>query len=537
MKKILILLLSVVFMLSLVFAGTGCKEAVDEVAEEAAEEVGEAAEEVEEAAEEVEEAAEEVEEEMMEEGGEITISVEGDSEDWDPATQQLFLWQFRIGYNIYDSLCRLDENLEIASQLAESWDISDDGTEYTFNLVKGVKFHDGSDFDAEDVEYVLNRTKDPDTASYLGPVVNTITSIEVIDQNTIKVVVEKPNAAFLAGLSTVKIYPKDFTDFVNPVGTGPFKFVEWTPNDKIVLEKNEDYWIEGQPKLDRITYKVIPDFSVAITNMQAGEIDVITGLPPDFYETAQGIEGAEVQEPTFTTNFLNVEINTLGIEPLQDLNVRKALVHSLDKDAVQEVVYNGLGIQSWCLYPPGSIWYKDVGDYEYDLEKAKGFLEEAGYGDGFSFTAITPAGYPTLEGCLVVWQDSLREIGVEMNIEVLDITVWVDKFINGDFDMTTNISSQSADPDQFLQVTYLNRLGQTYEHPDGAQWIADAKATTDFDERKELYDKLYQEYFDDVAPQVVIHFEPILLVKKSYVKDIFLNPQQQIRFGEAWLDQ
>ena len=213
-------------------------------------------------------------------GGTLTAAIGADPQGFDPHLTSAYS-SFQVLENVFDTLVAVDENLNIVPALAESWEVSDDGLSWTFSLRPGVTFHNGRALTADDVKYSYERILDPEVGSGASWRLGAVASIDVIDDATVRINLNEPNPGLLAKLGGYKgmaIVPQEVADAGeldrNPVGTGPFKFVSYTPGDSVVLEANPDYWEEGKPYLDQIVFKPIPDDTVRLTNLQTGEVDL-----------------------------------------------------------------------------------------------------------------------------------------------------------------------------------------------------------------------------------------------------------------------
>lgn len=230
-------------------------------------------------------------------GGTLTIASTQDIDNYDPHWNQLIAYNVLVGHNIFEYLTRLDAGMNIAPSLATGWDISDDDTEYTFHLRSGAQFHNGPAMTADDVAFSFNRLIEQETifASKMDPVV----SIEAVDDATVKFTLKAAWALFLEDVSQIAIVPEEAIDSISkePIGSGPFRFVEWQPNDRIVLERNPDSDAAMQPKLDDIEIKILPDDAVALTNLETGSVDAVYEVPAANADRFKGMEGFVIQTP------------------------------------------------------------------------------------------------------------------------------------------------------------------------------------------------------------------------------------------------
>ena len=465
----------------------------------------------------------------------------------------------RVTRNIFESLVTYDkESFDIVPALAHDWDISDDGKTYTFYLEEGVKFHDGTDFNAEAVKINFERWSDPDHeysfadegyvyalyeslfGGYQGDEGHVIDEINVIDDYEIEFVLKEPLGPFLQNLGShyfaitspaaLEEYGPDIDE--NPVGTGPFKFVSWSKDDQIVLEKFDDYRKEGLPKLDKVIYEVIPDNAARVIALRSGEVDIIDDVNPD--------EGANIEDEAGLELYTR-EANNVGFlgfqtakEPLDDKLVRQAISHAIDTESLVEALYAGYAEEGVGLLPPGYLGYHDgLEGYEYDLEKAEELLAEAGYEDGLDIEFwVMPVSRPYMpdpEKVAEIIQNDLAKIGVNTEIIREEWAPYIEKTTDGEHEMfLLGWSGANGDPDYFLtsllhseSIGGENRSFYTNEEVD--KLLDEAKATVDEDERAELY-KEAQEIIEEDAPAVfMVHSTP-LVAARSAVKNFIPHP-------------
>ena len=321
----------------------------------------------------------------------------------------------RVTKQVYESLLEFEkDSFEVKPGLAHDWEVSDDGLTYTFFLEEDVTFHDGTDFNAEAVKTNFERWADPNHefafaddgyvysmygtmfGGFKGDDGHVIKEINVVDDHEIEFVLNQPLGFFLQNMgmsyfaitspSALEEHGASINE--NPVGTGPFKFVSWSKDDSIILEKFEDYRKEGLPKLDEVIFQVIPDNAARLIALRSGEIDIMDGLNPD---DAAGIEQEEslVLLTRAANNFGYLGLNTQQ-EPLDDPLVRKAINHAIDRSAIAEALYAGYAQPAVNPVPPGYLGYNDELElYEYNLDKSKELLAEAGYEDGLEIELWT----------------------------------------------------------------------------------------------------------------------------------------------------
>ncbi|TMW71846.1 ABC transporter substrate-binding protein [Alteribacter natronophilus] len=452
----------------------------------------------------------------------------------------------RVTKQIYESLLEFDaDSFEIGPGLAHDWDVSDDGLTYTFYLEEGVTFHDGTDFNADAVKLNFERWADPDHeyafiddgytysvygtqfGGFQGDDGHVIDEINVIDDYEVEFVLNEQLGSFIQnmGMSYFAITsPAAFEEHgsainENPVGTGPFKFVSWSRDDQIVLEKNEDYWQEGYPKLDSVIFQVIPDNSARLTALRSGEIDIMDGLNPDDVDAIEGEDGLTVFERA-TNNIGYLGFN-MDKEPFDDVLVRQALNHAVDKETLIMTLFAGLAEPAKNIIPPDYLGYNDnVEEYAYDPDRAMELLEEAGYADGLEFDLWTmPVARPYMpdpQRAAEVLQENFNAIGVTANIHTEEWATYLERTEQGEQDVfMLGWSGTNGDPDYFygnlLHGDAIPGGNRTFYRSEEADELFNrGKVSVDEDERDEIYKEAAQVVHEDAPMIPLVHSIPVL---------------------------
>lgn len=472
----------------------------------------------------------------------------------------------KVTQQIYDTLVRYKKtNTEVIPGLAESWTTSEDGLVWTFKLRKGVKFHDGTDFNAEAVVFNFQRWSDPNHPYHngefpywgymFGGYPGVVKEIKALDEYTVQFTLNQPQAPFLQNLAmpvfaiasptAVKKYGPDY--FKNPVGTGPFKFVSWQQDSQIIVERNEDYW-DGKAYLDRIIFKVIPDNSARFLELQTGSIDIMDGLNPSDVEFVKQDSSLTLHlRPSFNIGYLAMNMDK---KPFDNVLVRRAINHAINKEMIVEAFYSGLGQPAKNPMPPTLWGYNDeIEDYEYNPEKARQLLKEAGYPNGFEtelWAMPNPRPYfPEPRKIAEAMQADLADVGINAKIVTYDWATYLDKTEDGEHTMAMlGWTGDNGDPDNFLYVLLDkdNAVKGTagniafYRSDELHDLLIEAQQTPNKERRIELYKKA-QEIIHRDAPWVcVVHSTPPIPAK-SYVKGYTPHPTGTEQFTDVWLDK
>ena len=470
--------------------------------------------------------------------------------------------------------------------LATSWEISADGKEITFNLRKGVKFHDGTDFNADAVIFSFKRQYDQNhpyhqygkwvTWRYMF---NDVDRIEKIDDYTVKLVLKRPNASILTSLAMSQMsivspanaekYKEDA--FKHPSGTGPFKFVEWVKDDHITLEANEDYWRE-RASLDKLIFKVIPDPSARLMNLEVGEVQGMEfPNPVDFDRINDNKDLVLMTQPGMNVGYLAmntgygyIDENENGIrdldseplvktpgyfEPLTKKKVRQAINMAIDKQSIVDNIYIGTAIKAKNGMPPFMLGYNDdIEDYPYDPERAKELLAEAGYPNGFEVTLhVMPVSRPYMFDPSKIGeaiQSYLAAIRIKVEIKQFEWANYLQELFEGKFQMCLfGWIGDNGDPDNFMNVVYGTNKASigvatnfAFYINDGAQELLSKALVTYDDEKRASYYKKVQEMIHEDAGWVYLVHSTQNMVFRNNIKGFILSPTCRLFFYPVWVE-
>ncbi|GGH14179.1 ABC transporter substrate-binding protein [Alsobacter metallidurans] len=400
--------------------------------------------------------------------------------------------------NVFEGLTRVDRTGATKPALAESWTISEDGKTYTFKLRAGVTFHDGAPFDATVAKYNLDRARAPDSVNPQKGVFAPIETVEAVDPVTLKVTLKQPTGNFLFGLgwpASVMLSPTSAADAkTKPIGTGPMKFVNWAKGSSVELGKNDRYW--GTPiKIEKAVFKVIGDASASFAALMAGDIDAYPLYPAP--ETLDQFRA----DPRFKVVVGSTEGETIvalnnGRKPFDDVRVRRAVSHAVDRKLVIDGAMFGLAKPIGSHFAPQNAGYVDLtGKYPHDVAKAKALLKEAGVAEGTKLRLVLPPpDYARRSGQIIAAQ--LKAVGLDVEIVPMEWAQWLsDVFKGKNFDMTIISHVEPLDLDIYARDDYYF----DYKSPAYRAIYAELAATVDQEKRLSLYRKAQERIAEDAV--------------------------------------
>lgn len=424
-----------------------------------------------------------------------------------------------VFHNVFEGLTGFDEQGDITPALAKSWSIDESGLVYTFTLRDDVTFHNGAKLTAADVVYTYESLTGLSGGEPLTQKFDMVSSVEAMDDYTVKITLSEPSPAFLT-LTKIAVLPQGYTEqSTHPIGTGPYKFVEYTPSQRIVFEKNEDYYgiAEGDEpdnggKIDRIEVYIMSDSASVVSALRSGQLDMATMLEAD---------DADILESEFTVysgaqNMVQGLFVNNSVKPFDDIRVRQALCYAIDRTAVIDTVFGGYATAVYSNFSPVMASYynsETESTYSYDPEKARALLTEAGYPDGFTATVKVPALYQQHIDTAQVLAQQLSQVGITMKIETVEWATWLDDvYTNANYELTITGLSGKLDPDSILG-RYHSQYSKNffcYQNDEYDSLIDAAKAEPDEEQRIEDYKKCQKILTDDAA--AVYLCDPNLIV-------------------------
>jgi len=386
--------------------------------------------------------------------------------------------------NIFEGLTQIDQTGAVQPDLATAWTVSPDNLTFTFTLAPNVTFHDGTTFDADDVKFTFDRILAPDSLNAQKALYEPIESVTVVDPHTVAIKLKRPTGDFLFNIGrgdAVIVAPESAaTNATKPIGTGPFKFVQWDKGSRIVLAKNDAYW--GKPvALTKATFVFIPDAAAATNALLAGDVDGIKNISTDTVAIFEG--NPQFKVLVGTTEGETVLATNNAKKPFSDLKVRQAMAHAIDRKAIIDGAQNGFGTPIGSHFSPVHPYYIDLtGTYPFDLVKAKELLTEAGYPDGFSATLkLPPTQYARLSGQIIA--SDFAKIGIKLEQINVEWAQWLeDVFTKHDYDLSIVAHVEPFDIGIYANPDYY--FG--YNDPEFQEIMKKLNATVDDAARKDL---------------------------------------------------
>lgn len=448
-----------------------------------------------------------------------------------------------IYQKVYETLVVPNQDMEIEPLLATEWKQLDEVT-WEFSLKEGVKFHDGTPFNAEAVKVTFDRVLDPETGSPQREKLSMIKEIEIVDEYTVLMHLDYPYAPLLSILASNEgsiISPKAIKEngeslSQHPVGTGPFIFESWNTGQDITLIKNESYWGQ-EPNLEEVIFKVVPEDATRLALIETGEAHVSDQVPVTELDRIENSNSMSL----YRTEGLGVEYIGFNVESkaVNDVRVRKAISHAIEREAILKGVYNKVGTLANSAMSPKVFGYSEnIKAYEYDINKAKKLLKEAGYKDGLSLNLLTSDRKERINMAEVI-QSQLKGIGVDVSIQVLEYGAYLEMIDKGDHDLFIGGWGNATGDGDYNQYNLFHTASQGppgnhfyYSNEEVDNIIEKAREEMDQEKRKVLYEKAMQIQMDDAVYVPIRNYEHLAVYTKG-VEGIWLNASNYIMLNDV----
>ncbi|MFD1781017.1 glutathione ABC transporter substrate-binding protein [Fredinandcohnia salidurans] len=447
---------------------------------------------------------------------------------------------------IYEGLVGRDENSDIQPLLAEEWEQLDDTT-WEFYLRKEVKFHDGTNFTAEAVKATFDRLLDPNVGAPRASVFSMVKEVKVVDDYTVQFILTEPFSPLFSILASHEggiINPKTIEEYgknmiQEPNGTGPFVFESWSPGQEIVLKKNNEYW-GTKAKVNKVVFKVVPEETTRISMIETGEAHVSEPLSVTMMETVEGSSSAEVyRSEGYGTEFIGFNVQK---EPFDDIRVRKAISHAIEIDPIIKGVFNNVGVKANSLLGSKVFgFHEGLKPYDYNLNKAKKLLAEAGFSDGLEVSLITMDSKERIN-LAEVMQSQLKEIGVKVNIEILEYGTFLERENNGETEMyITSWRNATGDAD-YNQYNLFHSSSHGaggnrnfYSNDEVDRLIEEARRETNQEKRKALYEQVQEIEMEDALSIPVRVIENVAAISKN-INGFSISPSGYLEINNVSID-
>ncbi|CAH0447503.1 glutathione ABC transporter substrate-binding protein GsiB [Ralstonia syzygii] len=458
---------------------------------------------------------------------------------------------FSATKSFYQGLFGFDKDMKLVNVLAESYDVSKDGLVYTFKLRHGVKFHDGTPFDANAVKANLDRVTNPANKLKRYTLFNRVAKTEVVDPTTARVTLKEPFSPFINVLAhpsaamispaALQKYGKDIA--FHPVGTGPFEFVEWKQTDYLKGKKFAGYWKAGLPKIDTITWKPVVDNNTRATVMQTGEADFAFSIP---FEQAAVLKGNPkvdlIAAPSIIQRYITFNTH---VKPFDNPKVRQAINYAINKDALTKVAFSGYAVPADGVVPQGVDYAVKLGPWPYNPAKARALLKEAGYPDGFETQLWSAYNHTTAQKIIQFVQQQLAQVGIKAQVQALEAGQrvervesvqkpedagvrmyymgWSSSTGESDWALRPLLASEAFPPKQ-LNVAY-------YKNEQVDADIAGALRTTDRAEKTKLYTDAQKRIWED-APWAFLVTEKVVYARAKRLSGAYVAPDGSFSFDD-----
>lgn len=453
----------------------------------------------------------------------IVVGIQNDLDSLDPHLAEAAGTR-EVLYNVFEGLVKPSENGELVPAVANDYKVSDDGKVYTFKLRENVKFHNGETVTANDVKYSIERNAGQSGKEPLISAFGKIQSVNIVDPSTVEVVLSEADTEFI-GYMTVAIIPENYSEQATaPVGTGPFKFVSYIPKQNFKVTKFQEYWDKTKDVIENVEFRIVNNTDSVILDLKAGSIDVypyLTSSQADELSDTFNIEAgnSNLTQALYLNNSNDIFKNIL---------VRQAMCYAIDRDEIMNIVSGGKGTKlGSALFKGFGKYYEDTTQsYEYNPEKAKELLKEAGYENGFNFTIKIPNNYQFHISTGEVIVEQLKKVGINAEIQLIDWETWLsDVYAGRNFEGTIiGIDAKLAPSDMMLR--YKSDYSKNFFNYNNSEYdsiLAKAMATVDENEKAKYYKEL-QKILSKDAAAVYIQDPPTLVAVNKKLSGFTFYP-------------
>ena len=488
-------------------------------------------------------------------GGTITLATQNDLVTMNPMVRTASTERL-MRMLMFDSLLASDMQGKVQPNLAESWETSSDGKVYTFRLRKGVMFHNGKELSSEDVRFSMNYTMEPKNGAYGFSQLSLVERVEAPEKYLLRVYLKKPSAVLLSSLAGIQSFPVipngsleagPMKPIQFPPGTGPFRFVEWLPAQRVVFQRFENHW-GHKAYVDKLVIRPIADTTVRFTALQAGDVDIVERTP---YEWMKQVVEGKVKGigsvKAATAGYRRLIFN-LTQPPLNNKKLREAIAYAVDKKEMLDAAYMGFGEPTDQKYPKDNMWHvKGARTFAQDLNKARSLLKEADYKGEILEVLADRAPFQSTE--VTILQSQLKKIGIAVKLNMVEWSAYRELQRKGNFHLMMYGGSIDPDPsltygpdfgcEQDLKSRSSNMPGYCNKEIDAL--LAKAEVESDNKKRKELFDRIIIKISDDL-PELPIGYVPRFYTFRDYVKGFTVNDEGEFQFyggglSHAWLDK
>lgn len=481
------------------------------------------------------------------EGGTMIIARLSDANNLDPHFSTQINSMAVVQHKLYEGLVLQGPNSEYKPLLASEWKQIDDLT-WEFVLREGVTFHDGTPFDGEAVKKTIDRILDKNAPTPKANMFGMIREVKVVDTHRIQFVLHYPFAGLLSVLASaeggiispkaIEQYGKDLSK--HPVGTGPFVFESWTPGQEIVLVKNENYWGK-KPRIDKVVFKTVPEDTTRVAMVETGEAHIAEQLPVTELERVQNSPNMTLgRYPSFAVDHIGMNVTK---KPFDDVRVRQAIAHAIDKEAIIQGVYNNVGKVANSTLGPQVIGYSpNVKGPEYDLNKAKQLLAEAGYPNGFKATVYLNDNKARINVAEVL-QSQLKGIGIDLQIQVMEFGAYLDLAAKGETQMFISGWGNATGDADYNQYNLFHSTSHGvpgnhsfYSNPKVDALIEAGRKEKDPQKRKDIYEEAQQIEMEEVPLLPYRSSENLAAISKS-VQGVTISPSGYVELNDVTIQE